>query len=407
MNLILLVGTNPLPNYVVAKYFMDSYDNLKNIFFVISSGNKSQSSTREFADNITKVLNSNYENKNVNFIYVALSNIEDQKTNINDLSSGFEEIGLHENIHLNYTGGTKTMGIHVYNFLKEKYKENFENSYLSAKLFKLINENGELVTEDLRKKVILKFEDLITLHGFKRDNKDFEFGFENAMKKFEEYIERDELDKYFDSFNRKNFTSNSNKLIERKKDLKKDIRINGVILKINNLLPPESQLFNSYGEVLENLPEDKNIKNTIQFIDGKWLEEYLYKIIKENIPENINILKNWEVKKPTWPNNLKFELDVILINGYQLCGLSVTTISKKANCKHKGFEIIMRTRQIGGDEAKSVLVTRLNEQPVKELQNELEIDTGGTSKNILVLGKDDFKKENLLNKLKYFMEINI
>ena len=67
----------------------------------------------------------------------------------------------------------------------------------------------------------------------------------------------------------------------------------------------------------------------------------------------------------------------------------------------------MRTRQIGGDEAKSVLVTRLNEQPVKELQNELEIDTGGTSKNILVLGKDDFKKENLLNKLKYFMEINI
>lgn len=406
MNLVLLIGTNPLPNYVVAKYFLKSFDYLKNIFFIHSSGNKFQSSTKEFADNIIEVLKSDNSLSNVSLMYLSLSDIENQKTNYSDLNSGFENLYCNEKVHLNYTGGTKTMGIHVYNFLKDKFKGNFENSYLSAKIFKLVNENGDLISDDLRKEVLLNFKDLIKLHGFIRTNNDFEYGFENAIEKFEEYIEKNEIDKYFESYDRTKFISNSGKLIETSDNLKrKNFSINGKLLEINNLFPKESQLFDSNGQLQKPLPDNKKIKRTIEFIDGKWLEEYFFKILSENLPKNMQIYKNWEFRKPSWSLNLIFELDVIIINGYQLCGVSVTTLSKKAKCKHKGFEIIMRTKQMGGDEAKSILVTRLSEQPVRELQSELEIDTGNTSKNILVLGTAHFQKDNFFKIFKHFMEI--
>lgn len=404
-NLVLLIGTNPLPNFVVAKYFSDTFSNLKNIYLIHSSGNKYQSSTLEYAKNIEKVLRKNSQIINVNINYVSLSDIENQKSNVNDLNSAFEEVSADENIDLNYTGGTKTMGIHVYNFLKDKYNERFKSSYLSAKTFKLINENGELITEDLRKKVNIDFTDLLDLHGFSRINKDCDYKFEKALSEYAKYINDGILDDYFTSYQRKDFVTHSDNLIASKKSINKEIQISGKLLEINNLLPVGYNLFDIEGKLLRILPEDKNIKKVVEFIDGKWIEEYFYNILKESIKNNISILKNWEIQKPSWSKDLKFELDIMLIFGYQLCGISITTISKKAKCKNKGFEIIMRTRQIGGDESKSILITRLHEKPVKELQNELELDTGGTSKNILILGKDDFKKENLIKKIKYFMEV--
>jgi len=35
-HLVLLMGTNPLPNYVVAKYFLSNYANLPNIWVLCS-----------------------------------------------------------------------------------------------------------------------------------------------------------------------------------------------------------------------------------------------------------------------------------------------------------------------------------------------------------------------------------
>lgn len=64
--------------------------------------------------------------------------------------------------------------------------------------------------------------------------------------------------------------------------------------------------------------------------------------------------------------------------------------------QNKGFEIIHRTRQIGGDEAKAILFTLLDDFQKKALKEELQLNTGITSGNILVLGKDDLKEEILI-----------
>ncbi|RMD58070.1 MAG: hypothetical protein D6828_03055, partial [Nitrospirae bacterium] len=100
--------------------------------------------------------------------------------------------------------------------------------------------------------------------------------------------------------------------------------------------------------------------------------------------------------------NQKFEIDVILIKGYQLVGVSCTTDSTKGLCKSKGFEIFLRTRQIGGEEARAVLVTRLKSSVRDELQDELEVDTGG-KENILILGEEDLKGDILKTKFKEFI----
>ena len=83
---------------------------------------------------------------------------------------------------------------------------------------------------------------------------------------------------------------------------------------------------------------------------------------------------------------------------------SCTVSYKKESCKAKGFEVILRTRQIGGDEARAILITRSNRNQTQLLQEELVYETGGSHDNILVLGIDDLKNESLyLRKIKKFV----
>ncbi len=83
----------------------------------------------------------------------------------------------------------------------------------------------------------------------------------------------------------------------------------------------------------------------------------------------------------------EFEIDIMLIYGYQLCGISVTTSKVEKICKGKGFEILHRARQLGGDEARAILLTPNDETFVTKVESDLLTDTGG-DKNLKILGKD-------------------
>jgi hypothetical protein len=92
------------------------------------------------------------------------------------------------------------------------------------------------------------------------------------------------------------------------------------------------------------------------------------------------------------------------MKGYQLTGISCTTADEKHICKSKGFEIIHRTRQIGGEEAKAILFTFLDDTRKRDLQDELLLDTGSTRVNILVFGIEDVKEDYIVRKIKEFIE---
>ncbi|MGB9823397.1 Card1-like endonuclease domain-containing protein [Thermodesulfovibrio sp.] len=416
-NLILLTGTNPLPNFVVAEYFLAQNKNLKNIFLIYSEETNNQRGTKNYCDTLKELLNSHHQN-NLTFEFIHLSNISDASQIRRDLDARLLPLlNSPFSVHLNYTGGTKVMGTHIYRWLEEKARENnikASFSYLDARTFQIVDDINGRITGDLRNEIGLSIQELISLHEFERKNKPSEEMelFEETVKNFKELIENDKLGEYFSGYKREIFINKKGNLIETKKEFLENIqkekyknfKAEGAFLKIIKSMPEDYRLFNDDGSFREPKSNDC-LKQAVKFLDGKWLELYVFDVLKNNLTgQNIEIDRNWEIKKKQWSSpHQKFELDIILLKGYQLIGISCTTASQRHICKSKGFEIFLRTRQIGGKEARAVLITRLNESQRNELQEELEIDTEG-KENILVLGEDDLKESVLINRIKDFIK---
>jgi len=144
----------------------------------------------------------------------------------------------------------------------------------------------------------------------------------------------------------------------------------------------------------------------VEIQGGGWMEDYLSEKISDLLDGQLNnpdgVVKNPVIKKPNWRKD--FELDIIVLYGYHLIGLSCTTIDNEAIVKQKGFEIFQRVRQIGGDEARAMIVSGLERSPTMRLQAELEYELGRSQKNILALGLADLRNEELyLRKISAFV----
>ncbi|MFZ5518649.1 MAG: hypothetical protein ACOY90_18615 [Candidatus Zhuqueibacterota bacterium] len=415
-DLILLIGTNPLPNFVVAQYFLLNNSNLERIWLIHSEDNRLQKGSYLQAEQLEKIIRKEWEGKHnsLNFPLqkVGLSDVSDARNIISTIHDNF--LNRLDVFHFNYTGGTKSMSIHVYNYLK-----NLDNctsksfSYLDARNFRLMDDDDGLIADSLREKVSLDFMDLIKLHGFERKNEDKINIFDNMILKMSEIIEQDKLDILFnetDGYYRSLFYNKNYDLAKKPSDLDK-IKIdnftpNDIFVSVIQSMPEEYQIFNSDKKFNWEIDRKKFTK-ALTYIDGFWLEDYLIKVLSDNfLDQRLKMYSNWEIRKPEWIKinpDLYFELDILFIYGYQLTGVSVTTDSTKKLCKSKGFEIILRTRQIGGDEAKAVVVTFLDNSRKEQLQEELIYETGTSEDRIRILGINDIKKEKLVTSFKNYL----
>ncbi|RPI19847.1 MAG: hypothetical protein EHM58_00195 [Ignavibacteriae bacterium] len=416
-DLILLIGTNPLPNYVTAKYIIDNNPELKNVWLLYSAEDH-QRSTKDYADNIKCVLNETAKNFKGEINLIPLTDVENAQTLKNDLNDNLKrELG--NRIHLNYTGGTKVMGIFVYEWINSLEVKEKSYSYLSARTFALINPDKDLDYIDLRKEIDIELKDLISLHSYKRLNNDREIFFK-AANLYGEWVSYN-TDKLFIISDKKenkslkyffySFMANSKLVCEEtfnsKKEIFKFYTIEGKLLEINNTLPPNIRFFKTNGEFNTGLEYNPRLQEIIEFFSGVMLEMFIYKLLKDN---SKNVYHDWKMKKEGITE--RFQLDVAWINGYQLIGISCTTSSNKSECKSKAFEVIHRVQQIGGSEAKSILITTMEEEishhesgvsDIKLLGEELETDLG-VGKKILVLGRKDLRKEIFLKKIKEFIK---
>ncbi len=71
-------------------------------------------------------------------------------------------------------------------------------------------------------------------------------------------------------------------------------------------------------------------------------------------------------------------------------------------CKSKAFEIYHRTHQIGGDEARALLISPLAEDVKIKIEQDLETDTGGQAK-LKIMGIRDLKPKNLWQEIKKYI----
>jgi len=437
-DLVLLVGTNPLPNFVTAKYFLDHNPNLNKIWLVYSKNTEYQQGTRELADSIKDVITEEFQGiKTPDISLISLSNVSSAE----QIAIDIKENLLHkisrdkvQGVHLNYTGGTKAMSVHVYRKLEHHMAGKCSFSYLDARDYSLKDDVEGPLTGDLRETINISLPALMKLHGcVKKDSetKENAIDWSGVLDKFENIIERCELHLYLEWV--KGFLEevyyNEQGLIKKKGKFLLHNRLGKdgsgleylrqkfedetpeAVKELLQSFPREHSLIDDKGQLW--VPDDSVNNSTFKkrlaypvgdFLHGKWLEFYVEKVLKDNIQldknfqgRNIPVESSWEIynkesKKP-------FELDVVLINGYQVCGISCTTSSNEALCKGKGFEVLHRVNQIGGGEARAVLITCLSEDSAEKVAEDLRMVTGSAEKKLLVTGMTKLKKDLLWKEL--------
>jgi DNA-binding protein len=411
------VGTNPLPNYVVGSY-LKLKENYYEFVLIYSGENKdiNQSSTKDYANKLKKHLNLD------NCTLLPLSNVSNPNAIRDDLKEKFPKDNVDE-VHLNYTGGTKTMAVHVYNFLKEKFNDKFNASYLNARTNELIYDDNRKGSVNLKDeiKIDIDIKTLLSIHLYNIKKlgvydtytykQKFANNFDDISEKIKNAINNDSGKKFIewvDNTFRKIF-KRENRFLENNEEFQQHVRT------LNDSNPSLIDRFNEspqfIWDILNAFPEDKkilknngfpdciedieDIKYTVKFLDGMWLEWYVYNEIRSKLREKgLQDGKHFgislEAKKENSSKSPNFELDIFIINGYQLVGISITTSDKQGDCKLKGFEVIHRVRQIGGDESKAILITGMEPSKKDALQEDLSFMTGTAEDKIVVFGVDDW-----------------
>lgn len=393
-HLFLLIGENPLPNYVAAKTLLA--EGGKPYLVFTEHTQKPAERLKDalgLSDNEMVPLDNNESNAGEikKRIREKIKEIQDNPDNAKKKQFG-----------LNYTGGTKAMAVHAYQALLQPrledptYKLNHEPifSYLDSRSLKmLIDQPTNPVPLDIPKELLyFSLEKLFKLHGFtlskppKTDvtftelvNAIFKHKSEwqnwcskvlrlEAKKKIELGEVKNtsnEIEKFFQLGDWKNATD-LRKLALPIQELPEEITN---ILKQNELLDDKGCLSIEKIEQASIIPKPTKTKEypkeICKWLEGIWLEDYVLQNLKDIQGEEKEIQQEEErlidelgmsFNFPDKDDIANFEFDVAFLRGYQLFALSCTTDTEPGLCKLKLFEAYRRARQMGGDEARVALV---------------------------------------------------
>ncbi|WP_129675885.1 Card1-like endonuclease domain-containing protein [Candidatus Chloroploca sp. Khr17] len=126
-----------------------------------------------------------------------------------------------------------------------------------------------------------------------------------------------------------------------------------------------------------------------KFIGGEWLEEWLgAQIHALNLEPTPEITVGVNAKRGE--RKAQLEVDVVVMRGHRAYFISCTTDDTKPICKSKLFEVAVRSRQLGGDLARAALVCFANSTTVAKLQADID-DVWGASNTTRVFGLDDIR----------------
>lgn len=422
-NLVLLVGTNPLPNYVVAKYFCSNNKNLRRIWLLYSEKTAFEEGTKQYAEDIEAVLKKEIK-PDIQIEKSPLSDVSKDCDITKDVKDQLlQGIDRNSKVHLNYTGGTKSMAVHVYRFLEKNLNNRFSASYLDARNYCIVFDNRiEKDTDDLRGNIKISWDDLFQLHNCERTLGETKYldcleqvEKENLLQRMINMAEKGkllEIKKFYQECN------NIGLFSKPKENEAIDIKLasfnpknNPELFEFLAAFPEEDRIVDENGNWLyDNFPysgknRSKNTNKLNGFLSGKWLEAYVYWVIKTKKPELDPIINLSALKKNT-PKT--FEIDILVKNGYQICGISCGTAMGKgceSQLKQKGFEVILRSRQLGGDEALAILVTILQEkdpgdkEKIRNLEQDLKDSTRTNPQKFIVLCAEDLHPNKLYEKI--------
>jgi hypothetical protein len=126
-----------------------------------------------------------------------------------------------------------------------------------------------------------------------------------------------------------------------------------------------------------------------KFIGGEWFEEWVGEQVKGSLkpePRDVTVGVN-AYRDPQ--KKVKLEVDIAVLKEHRSYFVSCTTDTKEL-CKSKLFEIAVRSRQLGGDLSRAALVCLADEEKVSALRGDIN-DVWGASNTTQVFGLPDVR----------------
>ena len=148
--------------------------------------------------------------------------------------------------------------------------------------------------------------------------------------------------------------------------------------------------------------QQSDLEQMHKFFNGIWLEYGAYDAFEEaleRIPRNHPDRNNYKLFHSVYvrrtgttdPKVKPFELDVVAVLGYQIVVVSCTVGTGHDQTKQKGMEAILRARQLGGDEARAIVLCGAHPDTAELIEDELKDEMGSASEPLQVWGRDRWR----------------
>jgi len=335
--LLLLVGSNPLPNFIAALILKP-----ESICLFFSPA------TKPVKDYLYKNLKDRLKN-----VVISEKRIEDA-TDPSKVRKAFSSISA--DAHLHYTGGTKIMAAHARMAFRDTGGTDEQASYLDERNAVLRYDDGYEIPES-KWDFKLTIDEILGLHGF-------------------EIVPKSEI-------------STTESIEQELKKVAEAVLKNPELIgKLNNTSIDE------YDRLISGLSMQLLIANKDRFLKGVWLEDWVGVIVKQIATESDICISLKSMRS----EGRDFEVDIALVRRHRLYVISCTTQSKLKDCKFKLFEVAMRARQLGGDLARSAMVCLLygvekdtGRLRMEQLNNDIA-DIWEASNTPKVFGLDDLRE---------------
>lgn len=302
---------------------------------------------------------------------------------------------------MNYTGGTKPMSVHAYRALAEVCPQ-ATFSYLDSNTSKITLDQDHGPSQQLTLAAALNLEQLFQLHGLRwRDNQPplTQPIQPEAATQLAHLHQRWELARNWRQWCEKTLRPRTK---DRDYWLSEPQLAQASPIPLVELASPLRDVLQThFGASRHELGLEaaaklgfSTIADLCAWIDGIWLEHYTLAQIQRlglspktsngQVGLGFHIIE----PEPDNPRYDKFEFDVAFMQGYHLFALSCTTGTTRKGCKQKLLEASIRSRQLGGSEARVALVCGYHR--ANDLRAELEVI--GRDKRVAVFGRYDWPR---------------
>lgn len=382
--LFLLIGSNPLPNWVALRLLLASQGQL---YFVHSP--ESYDIAQRLARNC---LRQGYKQP----IYVSVNDAVSASHVYGAVARQLEQLRAAGSVGLNFTGGTSVMAVHAHRAFRDLVHDVAIYSYLNARDLTMRFEtspslpNGHPpVDVELKPEVCLSLEQLFNLQDegspLTRLSKE-PVGLP---------IARALVDLSQDQPAARSWRRSWTKELERRNS---PLQTQPLAQWLEH-----SQWEPAYRPIVDALVQGRPLEETslrslcqdgvwpfrqppelVNWLSGPWLESYTHAVVDQNsdafrVHDHANgIYFNFQ--------GYQIEVDTAAVRGYQLFFISCYSGDRTLSVIHKLEETFVRARQIGGDEANAAVVCTTDEAAYIERNISLAMQAEGRAR---VFGRTD------------------